>query len=90
LWEKFKLRYEAELAAKKPIPIKVTLPDGKVIDGQSWRTTPYEVAKGIRYAKHLEFLIFSCLWALTYRIQVLFVLTLPVARFYPLHIIQQV
>uniref|UniRef100_H2YMV0 threonine--tRNA ligase n=1 Tax=Ciona savignyi TaxID=51511 RepID=H2YMV0_CIOSA len=29
------------------VPIKVTLPDGKVVEGNSWRTTPYEVAQGI-------------------------------------------
>lgn len=38
---------EAELAAKIPEPIKITLPDGNVVEGQSWRTTPYEVANGI-------------------------------------------
>ncbi|XP_022664951.1 threonine--tRNA ligase, cytoplasmic-like isoform X2 [Varroa jacobsoni] len=47
LWDKFKAEREAELAAKVPEPIKVTLPDGKVVDGQSWRTTPYEVASVI-------------------------------------------
>lgn len=59
MWEKFKLQYEADLAAKIPFPIKITLPDGKIIEGQSWRTTPYEVAKGIRYARYLIFL-FIC------------------------------
>ena len=29
-------------------PIQITLPDGKVVQGESWRTTPYEVAKSIR------------------------------------------
>ena len=29
-------------------PIKVTLPDGKVVDAMSWISTPYEVACGIR------------------------------------------
>ncbi|XP_078488966.1 threonine--tRNA ligase 1, cytoplasmic isoform X2 [Ciona intestinalis] len=28
-------------------PIQVTLPDGKVVEGQSWHTTPYSVAQGI-------------------------------------------
>ena len=32
---------------KEPEDIVVTLPDGKEVPGQSWRTTPYEVAKGI-------------------------------------------
>lgn len=47
LWEKFKAEYDAMVAAKTPGPIKVTLPDGKVVEGQSWRTTPYEIACGI-------------------------------------------
>jgi threonyl-tRNA synthetase len=55
LWNKLKLQYETELSAKLPFPIKVTLPNGKIIEGQSWRTTPYDVAKEIRYAKHLMF-----------------------------------
>lgn len=33
--------------AKESRPIKVTLPDGKEVEGQSWRTTPYDVACGI-------------------------------------------
>jgi len=56
LWDKLKLQYEEELAAKTPLPIKITLPDGKVIEGQSWRTTPYGVAKGIRYGRHFKVL----------------------------------
>lgn len=38
---------EAELAAKEPEAITITLPDGKELDGQSWRTTPLEIAEGI-------------------------------------------
>ncbi|XP_019741007.1 threonine--tRNA ligase 1, cytoplasmic [Hippocampus comes] len=37
----------AERAAKESRPIKVTLPDGKVVDAESWKTTPYQVACGI-------------------------------------------
>ncbi|XP_069621965.1 threonine--tRNA ligase 1, cytoplasmic-like isoform X2 [Ranitomeya imitator] len=37
----------ADRAAKQSKPIKIILPDGKTIDGQSWRTTPFEVAAGI-------------------------------------------
>ncbi|XP_067002858.2 threonine--tRNA ligase 1, cytoplasmic isoform X2 [Anabrus simplex] len=47
LWDKLKAQYDSELAARTPSSIKITLPDGKVVEGQSWRTTPYEVAKGI-------------------------------------------
>ena len=35
--------------AKEKTPIKVTLRDGKVIDGLAWKTTPYEIASSIRY-----------------------------------------
>lgn len=28
-------------------PIKITLPDGRVLDGESWRTTPISIAEGI-------------------------------------------
>lgn len=47
LWEQCKARYVAELAEKPRNPITITLPDGKMINGISWETTPYEVAKGI-------------------------------------------
>ena len=37
------------LAAKEPSPITVTLPDGKEVQGQAWRTTPYElIASSVR------------------------------------------
>ncbi|XP_035706901.1 threonine--tRNA ligase 1, cytoplasmic isoform X2 [Folsomia candida] len=47
LWDKFKEEYKQGLAAKTPEKIGVTLPDGKEVEGQSWRTTPYEIAQGI-------------------------------------------
>ncbi|XP_058809082.1 threonine--tRNA ligase 1, cytoplasmic isoform X2 [Phymastichus coffea] len=47
LFDKLKAEYEAELATKLSAEITVTLPDGKKISAQSWRTTPYDVAKGI-------------------------------------------
>lgn len=47
LWDKLKAEYEAELAAKETKPIQVTLPDGKVYEGESWHTTPYQVAQSI-------------------------------------------
>jgi threonyl-tRNA synthetase len=40
-------KYKADLAAKDVKPIKVKLPDGKEIAGESWRTTPYNIAEGI-------------------------------------------
>ncbi|XP_069838121.1 threonine--tRNA ligase 1, cytoplasmic-like isoform X1 [Dendropsophus ebraccatus] len=50
LYETLKKEHDAlmaDRAAKQSKPIKIILPDGKAIDGHSWRTTPYEVAAGI-------------------------------------------
>uniref|UniRef100_A0A671XEX5 threonine--tRNA ligase n=1 Tax=Sparus aurata TaxID=8175 RepID=A0A671XEX5_SPAAU len=50
LYAKLKAEHEAlmaERAAKDSRPIKVTLPDGKVVEAESWKTTPYQVACGI-------------------------------------------
>jgi len=47
LWQKFMQRQKDELANKVPEPIEITLPDGKKVTGESWKTTPYEVATGI-------------------------------------------
>lgn len=59
LWEKYMKRYKEELAAKSPQPIKITLPDGTVKEGESWRTTPLQVDR--RYvhitAIHLNVLL---------------------------------
>lgn len=51
LYAKLKAEHEAlmaERAAKNSRAIKVTLPDGKVVEAESWKTTPYQVACGIR------------------------------------------
>ncbi|CCX13698.1 hypothetical protein FPQ18DRAFT_376845 [Pyronema domesticum] len=47
LFDKLKAEYDAEVAAKPREEILVTLPDGKVIAGKSWETTPSDIAKGI-------------------------------------------
>ncbi|KAK0173722.1 hypothetical protein PV328_006875 [Microctonus aethiopoides] len=47
LWDKLKAQYDAKVAAKPVTDLIICLPDGKQISGQSWRTTPYEIAKGI-------------------------------------------
>ncbi|RVE67921.1 hypothetical protein OJAV_G00086480 [Oryzias javanicus] len=50
LYTKLKAEHEAliaERAAKDSRPIKVTLPDGKVLEAESWKTTPYQLACGI-------------------------------------------
>ncbi|KAG8599125.1 hypothetical protein GDO81_002885, partial [Engystomops pustulosus] len=51
IYNKLKAEHEAlqaERAAKESKAIKVTLPDGKQVDAESWKTTPYQVAAGIR------------------------------------------
>lgn len=47
LWDKLKKQYDDEIAAKPRDDIKITLPDGKIVEGKSWDTTPYSVAAGI-------------------------------------------
>uniref|UniRef100_A0A1L8DI25 threonine--tRNA ligase n=1 Tax=Nyssomyia neivai TaxID=330878 RepID=A0A1L8DI25_9DIPT len=47
MWDTLKAKYLEDLAAKPKENIEVTLPDGKVVAGTSWQTTPYDVAVGI-------------------------------------------
>ncbi|XP_073399999.1 threonine--tRNA ligase 1, cytoplasmic [Dendrobates tinctorius] len=50
IYSKLKAEHDAllaEKAAKASKLIKVTLPDGKQVDAESWKTTPYQVAAGI-------------------------------------------
>ncbi|XP_024131641.1 threonine--tRNA ligase 1, cytoplasmic [Oryzias melastigma] len=50
LYAKLKAEHDAliaERATKDSRPIKVTLPDGKVLEAESWKTTPYQLACGI-------------------------------------------
>ncbi|OCT69068.1 threonine--tRNA ligase 1, cytoplasmic [Xenopus laevis] len=47
VFEKLKIRYEARLAERvlrDSRNIKVSLSDGREISGQSWKTTPYDIA----------------------------------------------
>ncbi len=48
MFDQLKAEYDAKVAAKEPSTIKVTLPDGKEVEGKSWRTTPLEIATSIR------------------------------------------
>ncbi|RVE53017.1 hypothetical protein evm_002315 [Chilo suppressalis] len=47
LWDKYKTQYAEKLASLPEMSIVVTLPDGKSVEASAWRTTPYDVAKGI-------------------------------------------
>lgn len=47
MFEALKAKYD-EWVARQPIqPIQITLPDGRIIEGHSWKTTPMEIAKTI-------------------------------------------
>jgi len=47
IYEQIKAKYDASVARKPHEPIKITLPDGSVRDGESWKTTPFDIAKSI-------------------------------------------
>uniref|UniRef100_A0A182XNS7 threonine--tRNA ligase n=1 Tax=Anopheles quadriannulatus TaxID=34691 RepID=A0A182XNS7_ANOQN len=47
IYDELMAQYKEELEKREKTPIKVTLPDGKQVDGLSWQTTPYDVARGI-------------------------------------------
>ncbi|EGF83910.1 hypothetical protein BATDEDRAFT_18299 [Batrachochytrium dendrobatidis JAM81] len=45
MFDRLKKEYDAEIAAKPRTPIEVTLPDGRIMPGVAWETTPFEIAK---------------------------------------------
>ena len=45
LYDQIKAKRQAELAAQPRIPIKLTLPDARIMDGVSWETCPIDIAK---------------------------------------------
>jgi threonyl-tRNA synthetase len=47
MFERLKAIQDEENAKQPRNPIKVTLPDGKVLEGTSWETSPATIAKGI-------------------------------------------
>ena len=47
LWARLKAEHDEWLAAQPREAITITLPDGKEVSGESWSTTPYDVAAGI-------------------------------------------
>jgi len=47
LWARLKAERDEWLAAQPREAITITLPDGKEVSGESWSTTPYDVAAGI-------------------------------------------
>jgi threonyl-tRNA synthetase len=61
LWEKYKQEYQERIASMPKDEIEVTLPDGKVVKGQAWLTSPYEIAAGIRCAFYIFCSAHPCL-----------------------------
>ncbi|VDO95445.1 unnamed protein product [Heligmosomoides polygyrus] len=47
MWDRLMAEYKTEIAQKEPVPIKITLPDGKQFDANAWRTTPLQIAEKI-------------------------------------------
>ena len=47
LWDRLKAEQDARLAAMPTAALTVTLPDGKTVPGEAWRTTPYDIALSI-------------------------------------------
>lgn len=47
IFDEYKAKYEAHVAAQPRSPITITLPDGKQVEGTAWETTPLDIAKGI-------------------------------------------
>ncbi|KAI6185183.1 hypothetical protein M3Y99_01950700 [Aphelenchoides fujianensis] len=47
LFDKLMHDYKQEVAQKPRTPIKITMPDGKQLDGKAWETTPFLIAQGI-------------------------------------------
>ncbi len=47
MWDRLKRERDEFMASQEQKPIEVTLPDGKVVDGNAWKTTPYDIASGI-------------------------------------------
>jgi threonyl-tRNA synthetase len=49
IWNELKTKYNEQLAAQTQVDISITLPDGKIMPGKSWKTTPNDIAQSIRY-----------------------------------------
>ncbi|QPG74946.1 threonyl-tRNA synthetase [Brettanomyces nanus] len=47
IFDELKAKYEAEIALNEKKPIKITLKDGSIKEGNSWETTPLDIAKAI-------------------------------------------
>mmetsp|Transcript_13954 Transcript_13954/g.38129 ORF Transcript_13954/g.38129 Transcript_13954/m.38129 type:complete len:883 (-) Transcript_13954:235-2883(-) len=57
VWDRLFKKHQENLAQQTKKPIKVELPDGKVIDGKAFETTPLQVAQGISKALAKEVVV---------------------------------
>ncbi|KAI8803912.1 hypothetical protein BJ742DRAFT_872276 [Cladochytrium replicatum] len=48
MFDELKKNHNKFIAAQSHAPIKITLPDGRIMDGKSWETTPLDIAKMVR------------------------------------------
>jgi threonyl-tRNA synthetase len=51
LFEDLKRKYQDEIKSKESKKITLTLADGRTVEGQSWKTTPMEIAKSLAVDK---------------------------------------
>uniref|UniRef100_T1JCT2 threonine--tRNA ligase n=1 Tax=Strigamia maritima TaxID=126957 RepID=T1JCT2_STRMM len=47
LWNQLMTDHVSIVQQKSTEPIQIKLPDGKTVQGESWRSTPYQIASGI-------------------------------------------
>ncbi|KAJ5020721.1 hypothetical protein J3E73DRAFT_435319 [Bipolaris maydis] len=47
IFEKLKAKYDEEIAQKPREKITITLEDGKIVEGESWSTSPADIARNI-------------------------------------------
>ncbi|CAL8083338.1 unnamed protein product [Calicophoron daubneyi] len=47
LWDKLRKEHADFVASQPRSPIQITLPDGTILEGKSWETTPLDIARSI-------------------------------------------
>jgi hypothetical protein len=57
IWEELKAEHIKALEAKEKIDIDVTLPDGNVVKGKAWETSPLSIANQLSYVLSFVLLV---------------------------------
>jgi threonyl-tRNA synthetase len=65
IWEELKTKYNDYVASQPQVDIIITLPDGKTVSGKAWKTTPNEIAMGIRYIYLISYDFLNKIFLLT-------------------------